>query len=246
MDFKDKQVVITGGSIGIGLELAHQLLSEGANVLVCARNSASLEAAKAAHPNLEIFQCDVTKPEQVKQLYQASLNLLGSVDVLINNAAVFRRFNVLEGYPIEKQIEEVSINFNGILHVTNRFLPLLHTRQEGLIVNLTSPAAMVPLSGAPVYSAVKAAVSSYTTSLRFQLRKTNVKVILLCPPAVDTRMNENNPGVEAQKLMSKEKFVTQAIKGLKRGKKEILVSPINFFKQINRIAPNVAYNMINK
>lgn len=246
MNFKDKKILITGGSIGIGLELANQLLGDGAHVLVCARNRSSLEAAKRKHPALQVFQCDVTKQDQVGQLYDACMELLGEVDVLINNAAIFRRFSVLEDYPIEKQLEEVDINFNGVLHVTNAFLKSLQGRPESMIVNLTSPAAIVPLTGAPVYSAVKAAVSSYTTSLRFQLRNTKVKVVLLCPPAVDTRMNENNPGVEAQKLMSKEKFVAQAIKGLKRGKKEILINPINFFKQMNRIAPGMAFNMLNK
>ena len=246
MNFNGKNVVITGGSIGIGLELANQFIAEGANVLICARTMSSLEKAKNQNKALEIIQCDVTEHNQVEKLIEKAKELFDGVDILINNAAVFRRFNILEGYPLEKQFEEININLNGLIRVTDIFLKELLDRRQAIIVNLTSPAAIVPLTAAPIYSAVKAAVSSYTTSLRFQLRNTDVKVVLLCPPAVDTRMNQNNPGVEGMKLMSPKKFAMLSIKGLKKGKKEILVSPIGSLKFINRIAPGFAFRMLNK
>ncbi|MCI4671841.1 MAG: SDR family NAD(P)-dependent oxidoreductase [Bacteroidia bacterium] len=245
MNLNDKNVLITGGSIGIGLELANQFSREGANVLICARNGDALDKAKRQNPALEVFRCDVTVKEQVEDLLHKAREVFDGVDILINNAAVFRRFDILGDYPLEKQFEEIHINLLGVIQVTDIFLKDLLARKDAMIVNLTSPAAFVPLAAAPIYSAVKAAVSSYTTSLRHQLRNTQLNVVLLCPPAVDTRMNKNNPGVEARNLMSPEKFARLSIDGIKKGRKEILIRPIGGLKLINRIAPGFAFRMLN-
>ena len=246
MNFRNKKVLITGGSIGIGLEMASQLEKQGAHILICGRTVAALKEAKKEIPSIAIFPCDIKRLDHVKLLLKECQEVLGGVDVLINNAAIFRRFNFLDDYPIESQIKEIETNLNGLLIVTNVFLKEVLKSKSPCIVNFTSPAAIVPLASAPVYSAVKAGVSSLTTSLRFQLRDTKTRVILLCPPAVDTRMNANNPGVEARKLMTKKKFVRIALRGIKRNKQEILVSPINLFNLINRFAPKMAFKMINK
>lgn len=246
MNLKEKKVLITGGSIGIGLELAKQLLAEGAKVMVCARNLLALEKAKLQYPALEITPCDVSIQEEVVKLRQKSLEILGGVDILINNAAVFRRFNILEEYPIEKQIEEIDINFKGPVQVTNIFLKDLLQSSEPVIVNLTSGLGFVPMAAAQIYSASKAAINSWTLSLRHQLKNTKVKVVLLSPPVVDTRMNVNNPGSEGMKKMSPSKFAELSIKGLKKGKEEILVSPINSLKYLSRFVPGQAFKVINK
>lgn len=246
MNFKGKKVLITGGSIGIGLELAKRMLSEGAHVLVCARNLPALKKAKRENPSIEIVQCDVTDQKQVEALKEKTIALFGELDILVNNAAIFRRFNFLDNYSLEKQLEEIDVNLNGIVRVTNTFLETLLNKDNSTLINLTSPAAFVPLAGSPIYSATKAAINSYTTSLRHQLRNDNINIVLLCPTAIDTRMNQNNPGVEAKKLMSKEKFIDLVMKDLKKNKKEILVNPIGIFRLLSRISPRMAFNMINK
>ncbi|MBX2876218.1 MAG: SDR family NAD(P)-dependent oxidoreductase [Saprospiraceae bacterium] len=246
MNLKGKNVLITGGSIGIGLELAKMFLADEANVLVCARNLSALEKAKSENPKLKIAQCDVTIREQVENLLQRTKDLFGGIDILINNAAVFRRFNILEDYPLEKQLEEIDINLKGPVQVTNIFLKELLESKEPVIVNLTSGLAYVPMTDAQIYSATKAAINSWTQSLRYQLRKTKVRVVLLSPPAVDTRMNVNNPGVEGMKLISPKRFAELSLKGLKKNKNEILVSPINSLKLISRFAPRMAFRALNK
>ena len=245
MDFKGKHVLITGGSIGIGLELAKQFLAEGANVLVCARNLTALQKAKRETPALKIAQCDVTARDQIEGLLVKAKELFGGIDVLINNAAVFRRFNILEGYPLEKQLEEIDINLKGPVQVTNIFLEELLQSDAPLIVNLTSGLAYVPMTAAQIYSATKAAINSWTESLRHQLRNTKVKVVLLSPPVVDTRMNVNNPGIEGMKMISPEKFAELSLKGLKKNKNEILVGSISGLKLISRIAPKMAFRVLN-
>ena len=246
MNLKGKNVLITGGSIGIGLELARKFIAEGANVLVCARNLPALEKAKLNNPPLEIAQCDVTQRDQVEKLLEKAIELFGGIDMLINNAAVFRRFNILKDYPLEKQLEEIEINLNGPIQVTNIFLKELLKSNEPVIVNLTSALAYAPMAAAPIYSATKAAINSWTISLRHQLRNTKVKLVLLSPSTVDTRMNANNPDVEGMKFISAEKFAALSVNGLKKNKNEILVSPIGMFKLLSRFIPRQAFKMLNK
>jgi len=246
MNLKDKKVLITGGSMGIGLALAKKLLEEEAKVLVCARNLPALEKVKRENPTLEIAQCDVTEEEQVLRMLEESKELLGGVDILINNAAVFRRFNLLEGYPVERQLQEIDINFKGTVLVTNTFLGELLKSEESVIVNLTSALGFAPMVAAPIYSATKAAINSWTTSLRYQLRKTKARVVLLSPSVVDTRMNADNPDTEGMKRISPEKFAELTLNGIKKGKDEILAPPINSFKYLSRFLPKQAFKMINK
>ncbi|MEO0896813.1 MAG: SDR family NAD(P)-dependent oxidoreductase [Bacteroidota bacterium] len=246
MDLRGKNVLITGGSIGIGLQLATKILDEGANVLICARNIPALEEAKKQFPRLEIAQCDVTQRDQVETLLKHAQALFGGIDLLINNAAVFRRFNILEEYPLEKQLEEIDINFKGPVILTNVFLPEMIKREEAMIVNLTSPSAYTSMAASQIYSATKSAIQSWTISIRHQLRETNVKVVELNPPAVDTRMNSFNPDLDGMKLMSPDRFAQVAIEGIKKGKEEILVSHSRIMKHLSRVMPGLAFRVVNK
>ena len=246
MKLNGKNVLITGGSIGIGLELSKRMVAEGANVLICARNLDALQKAKHQLPAIEIVQCDVTIKDQVDRLLEKSNELFGGIDILINNAAVFRRFNLLESYPLDKQLEEIDINFKGPVILTNVFLQELMKRKEAMIVNLTSPSAYMPMAASQIYSATKSAIQSWTISIRHQLRKTNVRVLELNPPAVDTRMNSNNPDLDGMKLMSPDRFAQLAVEGIKKDKKEILVSHARIMKHMSRIFPSLAFKVINK
>jgi len=246
MNLNNKKVVITGGSIGIGLQLAKQIIAEGGEVLVCARNLKALETARQQTPGLHIVQCDITDPEQVRLLLAQTKTRLGGVDILINNAAVFRRFNILEPYPLEQQLQEIDINFKGTVQVTNIFLDELLKSKSPTIVNLTSALGFIPMTSAQIYSATKAAINSWTISLRHQLRSTPAKVVLVCPPVVDTRMNVNNPGTEGMKKISAAKFAELVLKGLKRDKSEIFVGQMSSFKVLSRWMPRLAFRVINK
>ena len=246
MNLTNKRVLITGGSIGIGLEMARKISEEGAKVMICARSLAPLEDARKAYPSLSIAQCDVTQLDQVKDLLKEVRSQLGGIDVLINNAAVFRRFNILEGYPLQKQLEEIDINLKGPIQVTNVFLEELMDSPESMIVNLTSPSAYMPMAASQIYSATKSAIQSWTRSLRHQLRATSVKVVELNPPAVNTRMNSNNPDLGNMKLMPAEKFAELAVKGIKKGREEILISHAGIMKNMSRIVPGLAFRMINR
>lgn len=102
------------------------------------------------------------------------------------------------------------------------------------------------MTASSVYSATKAAIRSWTISLRHQLKKTNIKVVEINPPAVDTRMNANNPDVKGMKFMTPTTFAEIAVKNLKRGKVEILVGAAKPFKSLSRMFPGMAFKMVNK
>ena len=233
--------------MGIGKEIVKKLYTRGANIVTCGRRLEPLKKLADELPGVKITVCDVTNYEQVKMLREFCISKFGGIDILVNNAAVFNRFDVLdESYGLDSQLKEIDINLVGPIMLTHTFLPDLLRRKESAIVNLTSPSAFLPLIKAPIYSATKAALQSWTLSLREQLKSTNVTVIDLNPPAVDTQMNENNPGVEGMKLMSPVKFADIFVKGLEKGKTEIMPSHAGLMRVMRRMAPNFTFKMLNK
>ena len=248
MQIQDRRVLITGGSAGIGLRLAMDLSDRGAKVLVCGRDSARLAQVKAEFPRLLATVCDVREYESVVRLRRFAQETLGTPDVLFNNAAVFRRFDVAEPeHPVDVWLEEIDINLMGVLRVTHAFLPMMKKLPEAMVVNVTSPAAYIPMTAAPVYSATKAGIHSWTVSLRHRLRETGVRVIELNPPAVDTQMNRNNPDVEGLKMWSTEEFSRHVVAQLERsGKKDILVGDAKLVRTMSRIAPGFVFKKMNQ
>ncbi|MEM1000928.1 MAG: SDR family NAD(P)-dependent oxidoreductase [Bacteroidota bacterium] len=247
MKLEGKNILLTGGSSGIGLEISRVLVAKGAKVMVCGRNPKRLDSAKAEIPGLLTTVCDVSDYEQIQALYHTSKERLGQIDVLINNAAVFRRFLIRDfNYSLDKQLEEIDINLNGSIRMVHAFLPDLLQRPEAVIVNLTSPSAFIPMAAAPIYSLTKAAIQSWTQSLRLQLADTKVRVVELNPPAVNTQMNADNPGVEGLKLMPPEKFARISVRGLEKERKEIMPSHAGLVKKVRRWMPNMGFKMLNR
>lgn len=233
--------------MGIGRQLATDLVDRGAKVLVCGRDPARMEEMRAKLPKVDSFVCDVRDYGSVVALRDYAGQRFGAPDLLINNAAVFRRFDVEDtSYSIDSWLEEVDINFLGTLRVTHAFLPKMTRLPSATIINVTSAAGYLPMTAAPIYSATKAALQSWTVSLRHQLKHSSVRVIELNPPAVDTRMNKNNPGVEGLKLWSTYDFSQHVIRQLeKKGDADILVGDAKLVKRLSRFAPSFVFKKIN-
>lgn len=247
MDIQDRKVLITGGSIGIGHHLALALVDKGAKVLVCARDEARLKELEGSVNGLYVAKCDVQDNDSVLALRDHAEAVFGTPDILINNAAIFRRLNLLQGdLTVDDWLAEVDTNLSGVLRVTHTFLRRMRSLPEASIVNLTSPSAYIPLAAAPVYSATKAAMRSWTLSLRHQLRNTRVNVIEVNPPAVDTRMNEDNPDVADLKLWSIDDFVREVMAQLQKPRRdEINVGDAKLVKVMSRVAPGVVFGKMN-
>src|SRR5205809_4546926 len=186
MKLTDRTILITGGSAGIGLAFALKFLELGNEVIVTGRRQPVLDAVKAKHPKLHTIQSDVADPRQIAALAARVKAEFPRLDVLMNNAGIMQYKNLkAPAADLAGLTAEMNINVGGVIGMTSAFIDIL-TANKGTVINVSSALAFVPLPAAPIYSATKAAVHSYTQSLRSQLEETGVEVIYLMPPALKT------------------------------------------------------------
>jgi uncharacterized oxidoreductase len=193
MNAASSTVLVTGGASGIGLALAERFQRAGSRVVVCGRRREKLREAAERLPGLLTRACDLALPGEREALHRWVTSEVPEVNVLVNNAGIQRRFRLTEPEPWEETEREIAIDFDAAVHLTLLFLPHLRTRTGAAIVNVTSGLAFVPMASAPVYSATKAALHSFTLSLRVQLAGTGVDVVEVIPPAVNTDLG--GPGL---------------------------------------------------
>src|SRR4051812_26121175 len=185
MKLDSKTILVTGGATGIGLALARRFLAAGSKVIICGRRESALRAAAAAHPELVTRVCDLAREEDRAALVKWVIAEHPALDVLVNNAGVQRRIRLDAAEPWAETQHEIEINLNAPIHLALALLPHLRSRR-GTIINVTSGLSFAPYVAAPVYSATKAALHSFTLSLRHQLRESGVRVVEIIPPAVNT------------------------------------------------------------
>jgi uncharacterized oxidoreductase len=248
MKLEQRTVLITGGTSGIGLELARQLQQRGNTVLVTGRDQERLDAAKHSLPGLHTFKSDVSDAEDIRALYHDISARFPALDTLINNAGIMRNLNLNRSRDLQDVTREIEINLSGPVRMIQQFLPHLKTRPCALIVNVSSGLAFVPFPVSPVYSATKAAIHSYTQSLRIQLEGTGVSVIELAPPGVETPLfrGEFAEETRGQKPMPVDVLAARAIAGIEAGKLEIRPGLSNVLKLMSRIAPGFMLEQMAK
>jgi len=225
MNLTGNTVLITGGARGIGFALARQLSDRGNRVIICGRSEESLEKAKAQAPALLTRVCDVADPESRRALVTWLKTAHPGLNAVINNAGVQYRRSFTDATALQDLDQEVSINFTAPIHLIGEVLPLLRQQPQAVIVNVSSGLAFSPMADVPVYCATKAAIHSFTLSLRHQLRATGVRVVELAPPIVDTGLGSGtrSEGTARQQLMSPEDFATEALAQLESDQVEIMV-----------------------
>jgi len=187
MDVSGSTVLITGGSAGIGLALARRFAEAGSRVIVCGRRVEALQEAERAVPGLVAIQSDVAQESDRVKLFDRVTREFPDLNVLVNNAGVQTRpprFD--QGAEWAALKNELAINFEAPVHLATLFVPFLVRQPNPALVNVTSGLAFVPLAFMPTYCATKAAMHSFTLSLRQQLAETPLQVIEVAPPAVNT------------------------------------------------------------
>ena len=191
MNLKGNTVLITGGSLGIGLELAKEFLKLGNEVIICGRRNDCLDQARKKFPDLKTFVCDVSDSKSRKNLFEwVSINFK-ELNILVNNAGVQRDIDFTNR--IDEYLDgenEILINFEAPVVLSGMFIPLLKGKKDAAIINVTSGLGFVPAAIMPVYGATKAALHSFSMALRYQLIKTNIKIFEAIPPALDTELNK--------------------------------------------------------
>jgi uncharacterized oxidoreductase len=231
-------ILITGGSAGIGLAFALKFLELGNEVIVTGRRQAVLEQVKAKYPKLHTIQSDVADPAQIAALAARVKSDSPKLDVLMNNAGIMLPKNLkVPAVDLAGLMTEMNVNVGGVIGTVSAFIDILRVN-KGTVINTSSALAFVPLPSAPIYSATKAAIHSYTQSLRFQLEETGVEVIELMPPVVKTDMTAELSEGDSFTVITTDELVRQSFAALKAGALEIRPGQSKQLALLRRLAPN--------
>lgn len=254
MKVKDKKIIVTGASSGIGRELTKLLIKKGAYVVALDINGANLNSLKAElnSDHLSIYTVDVANEESLNKFKIECFQKEKAIDGLINNAGIIQPFINVE--KLEKATIDriMNINFYGPLNLIRLFLPELLKRDEAHIVNVSSMGGFFPFPGQTVYGASKAALKLLTEGLYAELLNTNVKVTIVFPGAVATDIAKNSnvdmgSGDSSYKMLSSEKAANEIIEGMENNKFQLFVgSDSKMMHFMYKMNPKKAIGYINK
>jgi uncharacterized oxidoreductase len=213
MNLAGNTILITGGGSGIGRGLAEAFHALGNEVVIAGRRRHALDETTAANPGMKSISLDIENPAAIRQFATRATAEFPSLNVLVNNAGIMRREDLLAQQPDLADAEAiVATNLLGPIRLTAALLPHLQKQPHSTIINVSSGLAFLPLVLTPTYCATKAAIHSYSLSLRHQLRATNTKVLELIPPYVATNLMD---GASDPRAMPLDKFLAEVIEILK-------------------------------
>jgi uncharacterized oxidoreductase len=241
-------ILITGGATGIGFGLAEAFLEAGNEVIVCGRRQAKLLEAQKKLPGLHIKKCDVTKDKDRRALLGLVRTKFKRLNVLVNNAGIQRDIDLTRGEgELVSGESEIKVNLEAPIFLSALFIPFLMKKDEAYIINVSSGLGFVPIASMPIYCATKAAVHSFSLSLRHQLSKTGVKIIEVIPPAVDTDLNpQGRTDRNARSFgVNVNEFVSAVMKELAEDRTEIGYSFTNVLKSASREELDKRFRMMN-
>lgn len=243
MNTKNNTVLITGGSDGIGLELARHFSKLGNEVIITGRSQEKLNKATALFKDLKPIRADVTSEQDIAVLVDRLYKEHPTLNIVINNAGIYLGGNIAtDPKAFEKSSTEMLTNYLSVVRLNERLLPLLQKQSTAAIVNVTSRAAIVPRLDSVSYSASKAALHAYTVALRLLLRHSNVNVFELMPPVVDTSFSGVGGGSGG---ISTNEVANALLIAMENNEYEIHVAGTEYLYQLYLKSPNEALHFIN-
>jgi uncharacterized oxidoreductase len=243
MTQKRNTILITGGSSGLGLQMAKVFLERGNTVIICSRSTEKLRNAKLALPELITYECDLASREACEEMVAWLTRQHPSLNMLINNAAIVHKEDFVQGdLMIEKLYREVSTNFLAPVVLIKLLFPLLVKQPNAHIVNITTGLVYIPRTIYPFYNSTKTALHAFTQVLRQQLKGSPVKVTEVLFPAVATPWHNGSPPRIA---ITPEKAVQEMVQQLDACKDEIKVGKVKLLYLLSRLAPAFAFRKLN-
>ena len=261
MQISNKTVWITGASSGIGEALAKAFFSQGATVILSARNLSRLNELKSRLDRQVPERCfvvpsDITKSDEVLQAVATIQTLVPRLDILVNNAGVSQRSSVLEtGIQVYRELFEV--NFFGAVEVTKSVLPWMISTGGGHVVVISSMAGKYGFRMRSGYSAAKHALHGFFETMRAELNEKNVRVTLICPGRVKTDISVNSLTGDGKKYgkmdagqangVPVERCANIIVRAVKNNRKEVFIGRLEVFLLIvKRVCPDLYYLIVNR
>jgi short-subunit dehydrogenase len=260
MSLKENVVVITGASTGIGEELAYQLASQGAKLVLTARRAAELERVaanvRARGAEALVVSADVARESECKAIINAAIEKFGRIDTLVNNAGMtmWAKFEDIQDITIVERI--MQVNYLGAVYCTHHALPHLK-KSRGRIVSIASLTGLVGVPTRTAYAASKHAMRGFFDSLRIELEETGITVTMIYPGFVATGIRENATGadgktakinpVDESKVMSVEECVRLIVNAIEQRKREEVMTLKGKLGQwLKLVAPKVIDGMAKR
>lgn len=229
MQTSGNTILITGGGSGIGRELAHKWHGLGNTVIVAGRTQASLDETAAGHANIHTMIVDVGDADDLARFAKKVVEVHPAINVLVNNAGIMRFEDITEERELGDAEATIATNLLGPIRLIDGLIEHLKAQENAAIINVTSGLAFVPMPRTATYSATKAAMHSYTVSLRAKLEG-KIEVIELAPPAVQTELT---PGQSTREgYMPLDEFIEETMLGFtaEETPQEVLTQNVLFLR----------------
>ncbi|MGG5358434.1 MULTISPECIES: SDR family NAD(P)-dependent oxidoreductase [unclassified Enterococcus] len=261
MNIKNKVVLVTGGSGGLGEQICYEAAKQGAIVVTCARRLPEIEKVKEECQRLSkraayAFSLDVSDPDSVEQLYEKVIAEVGKVDILVNNAG-FGIFEDFLDFDMKKAYQMFEVNVLGMMVLTQKFAIDMAERKSGHIINIASMAGKMATAKSTVYSATKFAVLGFSNALRLELKPFGIPVTTVNPGPIKTDFfgKADPSGDYLEKVdfivLDAERLARTIVRAMRFPKREInqpmiLEAAARFYVLFPRIGDYLASGVFNK
>ncbi len=233
MKLSGNTVFITGGGSGIGRALAEALHKRGNQVIISGRRKSNLAETTKMNPGMQSVELNVQDPASIAAVAKKLITEHPKMNVLINNAGIMQIDNAASAIDEGLLMSTVATNLLGPVRMTSALIEHLKKQDAAAVINVSSGLAFVPLANTAVYSATKAALHSYTLSMRYKLKGSSVAVLELAPPWVQTDLLNSKDEPRAMPLAQ---FIEETMKVLGTDAEELLVERVMMFR--NNPGPN--------